>query len=66
VFAIIDFPPMLPWLWLWGGGHGAAAHRIVEEVTASGFELVHVIEDWPGHGPFASYCAVFRKPRDGQ
>lgn len=66
VLAIIDFPPMLPWLWLWGGGHGVAAHRVVEGVTASGFELVHVIEDWPGRGPFASYCAVFRKPRDGQ
>jgi SAM-dependent methyltransferase len=74
VLAIIDFPPMLPWLWPWGpksgpqnrGGHGVAAHRVVEEVTASGFELVQVIEDWPGRGPFASYCVVFRKPRDRQ
>jgi SAM-dependent methyltransferase len=64
VLAIIDFPPMLRWLWPWGGGHGVAAHRVVEEVTASGFELVQVIDDWPGRGPFASYCAVFRKPRD--
>jgi SAM-dependent methyltransferase len=48
------------------GGHGVAAHRVVEEVTASGFELVQVIEDWPGRGPFASYCVVFRKPRDRQ
>ena len=64
VLAIIDFPPMLPWLWPGGGGHGVVAHRVVEEVTASGFELVHVIDDWPGRGPFASYCAVFRKPRD--
>ena len=66
VLAIIDFPPMLSWLWPWGGGHGVAAHRVVAEVTTSGFELVHVIEDWPGRGPFNSYCAVFRKPRDGQ
>src|SRR4030095_14524993 len=64
VLAIIDFPPMLRWLWPWGGGRGGAARRVVEEVTASGFELVQVIDDWPGRGPFASYCAVFRKPRD--
>ena len=74
VLAIIDFPPMLPWLWPWvpkgvpqnRGGHGVAVHLVVEEVTASGFELVQVIEDWPGRGPLASYCVVFRKPRDRQ
>jgi SAM-dependent methyltransferase len=66
VLAVIDFPPMLRWLWPWGAGHGVAADRVVEEVTASGFELVQVIEDWPGRGPFASYCVVFRKPRDRQ
>jgi hypothetical protein len=37
---------------------------VVEEVTASGFELVRVIEDWPGRWPLSSYCVVFRKPRD--
>ena len=74
VLAIIDFPPMLPWLWPWvpkgvpqnRGGHGVAVHLVVEEVTASGFELVQVIDDWPGRGPLASYCVVFRKPRDRQ
>jgi ubiquinone/menaquinone biosynthesis C-methylase UbiE len=66
VLAVIDFPPMLRWLWPWSAGHGVAADRVVEEVTASGFELVQVIEDWPGRGPFASYCVVFRKPRDRQ
>ena len=66
VLAIIDFPPILPWLWPWGGGHGVAAHRVVAELTASGFELVRVIEDWPGRGPFESYCVVFRKARDQQ
>ena len=66
VLAIIDFPRMLPWLWPWGDGHGVAAHRVVEEVTASGFELVQVNRDWPGRGPFSSYCIVFRKPRDRQ
>jgi SAM-dependent methyltransferase len=46
VLAIIDFPPMLPWLWSWAPngvpqnrrGHGIAVHLVVEEVTASGFE----------------------------
>src|SRR5262245_60952451 len=74
VLAIIDFPPMLPWLWPWAPegvpqnrrGHGVAVHLVVEEVTASGFELVQVIEDWPGRSPLASYCVVFRKPRDRQ
>jgi SAM-dependent methyltransferase len=69
VLAVIDFPPMLSWLWPWvpqgvpqnRGGHGIAVHLVVEEVTASGFELVQVIEDWPGRSPLASYCVVFRK-----
>jgi SAM-dependent methyltransferase len=69
VLAIIDFPPMFSWLWpsLKGvpenrSGHGVAVDLVVKEVTASGFELVKVIDDWPGRGPLASYCAVFRKP----
>ena len=74
LLAIIDFPPVLPWLWPWAPkgvpedrrGHGVAVHLVVEEVTASGFELVQVIEDWPGRGPLASYCVVFRKPRGRQ
>jgi SAM-dependent methyltransferase len=74
VLAIIDFPPMLAWLWPWApkgvpqnrDGHGVSVHLVVEEVTASGFELVQVIEDWPGRSPLASYCVVFRKPRDRQ
>lgn len=74
VLAVIDFPPMLPGLWSWAPngvpqnrrGHGIAAHLVVDEVTASGFELVKVMEDWPGRGPLASYCIVFRKPRDRQ
>jgi SAM-dependent methyltransferase len=69
VLAIIDFPPMFSWLWPWSPkdspgrtGHGVAASLVVEDVTASGFRLVNVIEDWPGRGPLKSYCAVFRKP----
>jgi hypothetical protein len=57
VLAIIDFPPMFSWLWPWSpkdspanrAGHGAAG-LVVEEVTAGGFTLVKVIEDWPGRG----------------
>jgi SAM-dependent methyltransferase len=71
VLAIIDFPPTLSWLWPWPPngvprnrkGHGVAAGLVVDEVTASGFELVKVIDDWPGREPLESYCAVFRKLR---
>lgn len=70
VLAVIDFPPTLSWLWPWPpkgaprnrNGHGVAARLVVDEVTASGFELVKVIGDWPGRGPLESYCPVFRKP----
>jgi ubiquinone/menaquinone biosynthesis C-methylase UbiE len=71
VLAVIDFPPTLSWLWPWAPegapsnrtGHGVASRLVVDEVTASGFELVRVIGDWPGRGPLESYCAVFRRPR---
>src|SRR4030095_17123131 len=46
-------------------GDGVAAALVVEEVTAGGFTLVKVIEDWPGRGPLKSYCAIFRKPEVG-
>jgi SAM-dependent methyltransferase len=69
VLAVIDFPPMLAWLWPWPpqgvpknrNGHGVSADIVVGEVTAGGFELVQLFDDWPGRGPLASYCAVFRK-----
>jgi hypothetical protein len=35
---------------------------VIDEIQRSGFELVRLIEDWPGRGPLDSYCAVFRKP----
>jgi hypothetical protein len=64
---------MFSWQWPWapkdtGGyrtGHGVAAGLVVPEVTAGGFTLVKVIEDWPGRGPLKSYCAIFRKPAAG-
>ena len=69
VLAVIDFPPTLAWLWPRPpqgvpknrNGHGVTADIVVDEVTASGFELVQVIDDWPGRGLLASYCVVFRK-----
>lgn len=69
VLAVIDFPPTLGWLWPWPPqgvpknrkGHGVTAEIVVGEVTASGFALVQLSDDWPGRGPLASYCAVFRK-----
>jgi SAM-dependent methyltransferase len=72
VLTIIDFPPTLSWLWPWPPpgvpqnrrGHGVEARIVAEEVVASGFEPVQIIDDWPGRGPLASYCAVFRKPLD--
>lgn len=60
VLAVIDFPPPF----FWGRGSlGVPASAVVHEVTASGFERLQVIDDWPGRGPLQSYCAVFRKPR---
>jgi SAM-dependent methyltransferase len=73
VLAVIEFPPTLSWLWPWPPrgvprnrrGHGVEARLVIEEVVASGFELVQTIVDWPGRSPLASYCAVFRKPLAG-
>jgi ubiquinone/menaquinone biosynthesis C-methylase UbiE len=58
VLAVIDFPPP-PFL---GRGElGVPAQAVIGEVTASGFDLLRLINDWPGRGPLASYCALFRK-----
>ena len=59
VLAVIDFPP--PPL-LGRGELGVPAQAVIGEVMASGFELLRLIDDWPGRGPLGSYCAVFRKP----
>jgi ubiquinone/menaquinone biosynthesis C-methylase UbiE len=60
VLAVIDFPP--PFFWS-RGSLGVPAEAVVSEVAGSGFERLELIDDWPGRGPFGSYCAVFRKPR---
>ena len=59
VLAVIDFPP--PFFFS-RGGFGVPAENVTDEVKASGFELVRLIEDWPGRGPLGAYCALFRKP----
>ena len=59
VLAVIDFPPPF---FLGRGQFGVPAESVTTEVKAGGFELVRLIDDWPGRGPLASYCALFRKP----
>ena len=61
MLAVIDFPPAVSWLWPLN--HGVAVERVTNEVVASGFQPVQIIEDWPGRGPLKSYCAIFRKAR---
>lgn len=59
VLAVVDFPPPF---FLGRGRFGVPAESVTTEVKAGGFELVRLIDDWPGRGPFATYCALFRKP----
>ena len=58
VLAVIDFPP--PFFFS-RGSFGVPAKTVISEVTSSGFELLRLIDDWPGRGPLESYCVVFRK-----
>jgi ubiquinone/menaquinone biosynthesis C-methylase UbiE len=59
VLVVIDLPPPFSWM---RGSLGVPAEVVVNEIRRSGFELRQLIHDWPGRGPLASYCAVFRKP----
>lgn len=59
VLAVIDFPPPF---FFGRGSFGVPAQAVIGEVTGRGFELLRRIDDWPGRGPLASYCVVFRKP----
>jgi SAM-dependent methyltransferase len=60
LLAVIDIPPLffLPDR----SSLGIAPQIVINEVTASGFEKLQLYTDWPGRGPFASYCVLFRKP----
>jgi predicted methyltransferase len=40
------------------GGHGVPQKILIEELTAAGFQIVKVQNDWPDN----HYCVVFRKP----
>jgi ubiquinone/menaquinone biosynthesis C-methylase UbiE len=60
VLAVIDFPP--PFFWS-RGSLGVPAKAVIDEVAASGFAPLALIDDWPGRGPLESYCVLFRKPQ---
>jgi ubiquinone/menaquinone biosynthesis C-methylase UbiE len=62
VLVVIDLPPPFSWM---RGALGVPPQAVIDEIQRSGFELVRLIEDWPGRGPLESYCAVFRKPLTG-
>ena len=59
VLAVIDFPPPF---FLGRSELGVPAKDVVGEVTGAGFELLRLIDNWPGRGPLGSYCALFRRP----
>ena len=59
LLAVIDIPPPF---FFGRGSLGVPAQSVVDEVTASGFEMLQLRRDWPGRGPLESYCALFRKP----
>ena len=48
VLVIIDMPPPFSWL---RGSLGVPAQVVIDEVKASGFELVQLISDWPASAP---------------
>jgi ubiquinone/menaquinone biosynthesis C-methylase UbiE len=65
MLAVIDFPPRK---WLTEndpvkgvpanrGGHGIPEKILIEELTAAGFTVDKIVDDWPED----SYCVVFRK-----
>jgi SAM-dependent methyltransferase len=59
LLAVIDIPP--PFFFLDRSSLGIAPQIVIDEVTASGFEMLQLHTDWPGRGPLESYCALFRK-----
>jgi ubiquinone/menaquinone biosynthesis C-methylase UbiE len=60
LLAVIDIPP--PYFFVDRSSLGIAPQIVIDEVTASGFEMLQLRTDWPGRGPLQSYCALFRKP----
>jgi ubiquinone/menaquinone biosynthesis C-methylase UbiE len=60
VLAVIDIPA--PLFFFERSSLGVAPQIVIDEVKASGFEMLQLRKDWPGRGPLRSYCALFRKP----
>jgi ubiquinone/menaquinone biosynthesis C-methylase UbiE len=60
LLVVIDIPP--PFFFPARSTFGVAPHIVLDEVKASGFELLQMHADWPGRGPLGSYGALFRKP----
>lgn len=54
---IADFYPT----WLLGG-MGVPQPQLVEQLTAAGFQTVHVLTNYPPSRVFRQYCALFLKP----
>ncbi len=54
---IADFYPT----WLLGG-MGVPQPKLVEQLTAAGFQTVHVLTNCPPSRVFRQYCVLFRKP----
>lgn len=63
--AVIDFPPRkrlsesdpVKGVPANRGGHGIPEKILIEELTAAGFTVDSIVDDWPDD----SYCVVFRK-----
>jgi ubiquinone/menaquinone biosynthesis C-methylase UbiE len=60
--AIIDFPPRGGLEPVEGvpanrGGHGIPQKILIDELTAAGFQVEKVVDDWPAD----DYCVLFRK-----
>ncbi len=48
------------------GGHGVPQKILVDELTAAGFKVETVLNDWPNRDTFHQiYCVVFRRTKPG-
>ena len=46
------------------GGHGVPQRILIREMTASGFRVNHIDNNWPARDAYHDiYCVVFEKPR---
>ncbi len=64
LIAVIETEPQKNWPRLDGvpdrGGHGIPVEALIDEMTATGFEVVARFDRWEGNGD--RYCVVFRSP----